>query len=243
MKSIRFNSVLNPNAIGYEYTADSMTFFDAAYRTAGCLGGAFGYFDTYGDGNCQHTPLMAARLTHFTDFCISLAQHIIANPADGEGVASYHFGFSQMGTDTVKFLASLVYKQEKRQWFNWQDLKLSASDSKEHDKRWTRVPAYADGTIASAFRLAYDIRGNRTTFMFERYALETLFWDTLYSQVSTGHDEWEKITSWRTELAGDHCQAFKALRLTVEGMEGLSYAKRLSESARYNSTPAAEKVA
>lgn len=242
MKAIRFNSILNPATIGYEYTADSMTFFDTAYRHAGCLGGAFGYYETYGDNGVQHTPLMAAQVRHFTDYCLSLATHILDHAGDCQGVAAYHFGIDRMGEATIKFLATLVYRSDKRQWFNWTDLKVSSAAAKEHDKRWKRVPEYADGSIASAFQLAFDIRSGGVQFLLERYAMENAFWDTLYSAVAIG-DGWEKITSWRTEIVGDHQQAFKALRLAVGAVESLDYAKRLTISAKYNSTPKEAAVA
>ena len=117
-----------------------MTFWDACRRSVGCLGGAFGYFETLGDGTTQHTPLMPARAEHFTDYCASLVSHCLKNP--DARLSTHLFGLDSAHPDIIRFLASIQSK-DKRQWFTLDGCKVSTSTSHQYDKRWHPVPADA----------------------------------------------------------------------------------------------------
>jgi hypothetical protein len=50
----------------------------------------------------------------------------------------------------------VLYKEGKYQWFSKEDFKVSTAPSKRHDKRWEEVPQWADGSVASIYRLISD---------------------------------------------------------------------------------------
>ena len=241
--NIRFPSLISPNKTGYEFTGDSMTFWDAAYRNGGVLHGAFGQYDTYGDGSTQHSSLYPCGVGQFTDFCISLTDTVLKNPDQfaGLGAIAYTFGLDRISPDKIKFLAGIFVKEDKPQWFNFGDAKVTTSRSKEHDKRWHKVPADANATIASAYDLYFLTVEHRTNYLWELYVLQTFFWETLYGQVPEG-DRWEKITEWQKQIPGNHRQAFMALRAVIQASQKIDYAGRAIQSALYNSKPKEEKV-
>lgn len=53
----------------------------------------------------------------------------------------------------VAFCAGLRYDEDKKRYYSLNQRKVSASESKKHDKRWKEVPAYADGSPASVYGL------------------------------------------------------------------------------------------
>lgn len=231
---IKFKSVLNPEKWGYEWTGDSMTFWDTSYRHGGVLHCSAGYYETYGDGTTQHTPLQACRQEQFTDFCVSFVRHLLDNPAQQDGVKGYLFHLSEVPVETIRFLATVRYKEDKRQWYTINERKVSGAEAKAHDKRWFEVPKDADGTIASAFDL-YCLASNRAPReLLPMYAMHDHFWDTLYNVVSSG-DRWDKITEYRERLSGDHRAAFTALKSILAGLDSMDTARRMISCAEHNS--------
>jgi hypothetical protein len=237
MNSIRFKSVLNPDKWGFEYTNDNMSMWEQVYRTAGAMGNCFGYFETYGDNTTQHTPTMPCRLEHFTDFCLSLVKHMLANPQDE--LTTYTFGLEPTNAETIRFLAGIRFREDKRQWFTLDGNKISTSDTKRYDKRWFGVPTDANGTIGSALTLFHLAMGDRNRHWFELYAEQDLFHSTLYGTHGHG-EEWDKRTSYRKDIPGDHHSAFQAVDFLVRGSALVQFAGRAAECAEGNSRRQAE---
>ena len=237
---LRFKSILNPERVGYEFTGDSMTFWESAYRNGGTLSGAFGCYETYGDGEVQHSQLRSCGVSEFTDFCVSLTQHLSEHLNElVTDWSSHAFGFCQAPKETALFLSTVVFKESKPQWFNISERKLTTNRNKQFDKRWQAVPSWADGTIASAYSL-WGLERNSTNYLFELYSRQYFFADVLYGVVPEGYEQWERITKWHQDIPGDHRQAFIALKGMVHGLEQISYAVRASKSAVYNSRPKTE---
>lgn len=239
MIPIRFPSVLNPTKVGYEWTNDSMTFWDTAYHSVGVLHCSAGFYETFGDGNCQHTPLTACRANQMTDFCLSLARYLLANPA--EEFQTYALQLKPCSRETVLFLAGINYKEAKRQWFNLTDNKLSTSDSKRHDKRWHEVPSWADGTVASAIQL-FSLAKNGRYEVLNLFAMHEFFLSAVNGLIWKG-TEWDKLTAYQTKIPGDFTAAFRALSYVVEARENLNTAKRMAECCEHNSRIIAERAA
>lgn len=230
MNPIRFKSILNHGSIGYEFTNDSMTFWDQSYRYGNVIHCSMGYFETYGDGATQHTPLMPCTKEHFTDYCVSLVRHMLSNPT--EELQTYLFGLEKCNAETIKFLAGIKFRDDKRQWFSIGDKKVSSSDSKKYDTRWTEVKRDADGTICSAINLFLDQSKGEPRELFNRYAVIQLFWDTLYSLVP--HGDFEKLTEFKKTIPGDHHSAFRAVDALVRGFALLDQSRRACECAEHN---------
>lgn len=189
-----------------------------------------GYFETYGDAGVQHTPVMPCTKEHMTDFCVSLCRHMLANPQIE--IATYLFGLEKCRPETIKFLAGIVYKENKRQWFNIADMKVSTSETKQYDTRWTEVKRDADGTIASAINLFWDQSKGAPRELFQRYADIELFWDTLYNHAP--HGDFEKQTEFKKTIPHDHRSAFRAVESLIKGLASLEYAKRAADCAQHN---------
>lgn len=222
--------MLEPEKYGYVFTNDSMSFFEACYRDAGTLGGAMGVFETLGDGFTQHTPLRTARIEHFTDYCVSLTKHLLENPKDD--LSGYLFQ-DAASPATVQFLATVLYDEKRSRWFEPSAHKISTADAKEYDKRWHKVPTWANGSMESAFNLFRITQGNAPSF-FETYAIHALFWDQLHANTPRG--DWDKVTGYQEQMTGDHQSAFRGLKLVVEAREKLDYAGRVLSCAIHNST-------
>ena len=221
-------SVLNPDKTRYEKV-------DGWYDT-GLLVWAYGQFDTYGDGDTKHSHTHKLGREQFTDFCLSVARHITENPL--ELVHSYEFGMDKISRESYQFLLSVKYDESKRKWFSFSLSKVSTSDTKRYDKRWTEVPTWADGAPKSAWQLYRFVRESSGSLL-ERYSILERFRE-LAGGCFYGQDECE---TWIAELKGDHQQAYRALEAAVRGASALEYAKRAIASAIYNSTPKAEPVA
>lgn len=210
-----------------------MTFWDACYHGPNCfLHGAAGYYATFGDGETAHTPTSAVPVSLFTDYCISLATHLLANPE--ESFSCYHVR-CEVPETVIRFLATVRHLNDKRQWFSMSGLKVSSSESKQHDKRWTEVPTWADGSVAGALHLYYLTADRAPREWLPKYAAETLFWDTLYSVAPEGND-WFKIQEAREKIPGDHRAAYVALKQACDGITAFGNARRSLSCAVHNST-------
>jgi hypothetical protein len=241
--SIRFKSVLNGDKWGYEYTNDSMTFWDTSYRHGGCLHGACGYYETLGDGTTQHSVLMPCRAEHFTDYLLSIVRHLLANPS--EEISAYQLEVVGMSKENAEFLAGVVYKEDRRQWLNKVTKKVTSNKSKEHDKRWIQVPTWADGTMASVaglYTLEANGSGTRMRELLPMYSLHASIESHLYASAARGAD-WDKMTAYREEIVGDHSAAHKALEQWIIGREALRHARNLCECCESNSKSSVAEVA
>jgi len=231
---IRFKSVLNPDKWGFEFTGDSMTFWDSSYHHGGVVHCSLGYYETLGDGTTQHTPLRPCRNEQFTDVLLSFVRHVIENPK--EEIEGIGFLFDEVPEKTIRFLSGISFSDEKYKWFNVQECKISTHTSKDHDKRWFKVPSWADGTIASAVGLYGMVKNDWQREILNRYRIHQLFSETLYGVVNQGHEEWEKITSYQTELPGDHNGAIRAFLELLKSRQSLQWAIRSADCAQHNST-------
>jgi hypothetical protein len=240
MNQIRFKSVLNPDKYGYVWTNDSMSYWEQAYRARMPLAGDAGWFETLGDGFTQHTPDTVVCAPLFTDYCVSLAQYLLDNPAEeirlseledkGEGAAM-----------RARFLATIQYRDDKRQYFHLTENKVTTSQSKAYDKRWLLVPTYANATKASAMSLLFEERKS-SLHLLELYAWHSFYWDTLYACADNG-DWHERTVKYQEEISSDHAAAFKALQGCIQAREKLWLARRNLSCAIHNSTLAIQEVA
>lgn len=229
--SIRFPSLLNQNTHGYEYTGDTMTFWDQMYRNGNVVHGALGYYLTYGDSNTQHTPLSPVTPELFTDALLSLTDYLIKHPeAD---IPSYQLEVRSASEQTIRFLGSLKYNEQKDQYFQINPPKVSTSASKQYDKRWFKVPTWAIGEISSAVGLYMMALDNPMQTVLEKYAMHDSFHDTLRGTANYG--DWDKVVSYQGSIPLDHHSAFCAFRLVTKSRDTLNYAQRCLECAVSNS--------
>jgi hypothetical protein len=237
-KRFQFPSLLHPDEHAFEICEDSTHFWDTAYRHGPILSLGAGVYDTYGDGMVQHSPLYSAGQGHFTDFCLSLTQHLLDHP-EAE-ISSTHLFRHDLSDTVLNFLAGIRHNSEKRTWFSITDLKVSASTSKQYDKRWMMVPDYVDGSVAGAYYLWHMGNDRPVMSWLELYAMQDRFWLALCHHRASGADWESKITKWHEELKGDHMQALRGLRTVIAAREKLENARRIFDSAMYNTRQALE---
>ncbi len=124
-----------------------------------------GEFKTYGDGLTQHSTEYCAMKENMADYLASLAEWLYDHPDDVEDVAS-RFGHTFFSTN-MRFYAGIKYHDDKRQWYNVAEQKVTTSASKQHDKRWLEVPEWANGSATAVFRLVcQDYWSNLTKYAF-----------------------------------------------------------------------------
>lgn len=125
-------------------------------------------FDTLGDGETQHTPEHCPSNTfeNAEDFVMSLIPAITGIPTGEDCSIEYNASRAiAPGTmpsdELIKFIGGLKYDDHKAIYVNFSDMKKSSAESKQHDKRWTKLCSSYDGS-EQAYKLGlYDaeIRG------------------------------------------------------------------------------------
>jgi len=225
---IYFPSLLNP---GLAYTRNYD--IDTYGHRSGVLAHRYGSYRTFGDGLTPHSGTSYVGIALFTDFCLSLASFILAQPLASPAlvaIRSDDLGLEPVRRETYDFLCSLRFK-DKPQWYSLPLRKVSNSQEKAYDNRWRKVPSDADATPASGLRLYFADLEYAT--LLRRYAVNR-FW----RELSNGFflDE-EVFDTWREQIAGDHVQAWDALRLAVDFASTREHAHRLLDFAIQNSTP------
>jgi hypothetical protein len=149
--------------VGYVLHTDSMALWDAAYRTAKCLGPRHGWFQTYGDGITQHESERPVTLIDAQDYFASLG-HFMAGRMeqpfeDGKEERELFWCWPTPPTrERIEFALSVVHKPAgKSRYFTMHggDFKVSARDRLAHDKRWHLVKELHDGSVSSALSVLY----------------------------------------------------------------------------------------
>lgn len=110
-------------------------------------------FDTYGDGDVQHAPEHRMfDVENWADALMSLAPTIIQTPDEylGKLVRAQP---SAVSDKLILWAATVRYDENKFRYYSLADMKVSTTESKRHDRRWSPVPNWADGSALSATRL------------------------------------------------------------------------------------------
>lgn len=224
----------------YALHTNSMDLWDAAYRARSPLWLRAGMFQTFGDGLTQHGYETVVPGLHFEDFCGSLAKYLQEtefSAEDREGFASYMFRFDMPSARRIEFALGVKHNPKKTAWYSLQEMKVSSADSKRHDKRWTEVPAWADGSIASVYRLLHNREG--MTELLPSFAV----YSYIRSYVSDRTEQYGESATEFFKIEGtDVHQAFDALRLTLESFGTLGQARRALACHVSNVTQPAEET-
>jgi hypothetical protein len=160
VNEFRFLSVSSPEELGYIVSRDSMKWYTRNARLGGAAPWAAAY-STGGDGLTQHAGEDVIGKPFFADFLASLALHLASRGIEArheelEAMARNWPKFRPRDLDRARFFATLRYKPEKYQWFSADECRVSSADSRRHDRRWTEVPSYADGSLKATWMLYYQ---------------------------------------------------------------------------------------
>ena len=117
------------------------------------LNSRFRFFETLGDGSTAHTPDMPLTVDLLPDFMYSLAK---AMASDEDLTAAVRFEVTSYDTtaERIAFAAGVRYKEDNRtRYYSAQEMKVSASDGKRHDKRYHEISSWCDGTFDATYRI------------------------------------------------------------------------------------------
>lgn len=225
MARFTFKSLADPNNRRYMVSTDRLS--DNWRDGNQFISDRVGWFETYGDGECQHCPtsqVLAAEM--FTDFCASAATYLleggdeaVARILHGE-IRSYNIHHGE-----VRKAMGIKYKEGKKQYVNRSDWKVSSSDSKRHDRRWEEVVSWMDGGYLSLVGLLRIGSGNFLRVYNELDTLRTVCYELTGS---FEHHPWQVLEwlHWDYRLGGRADEAFHALRAFCTAVEAKEQAKR-----------------
>ena len=109
----------------------------------------FRLYETYGDGQCQHSPARPITREFMADYLASIATAML-DDAELIDAAGYIIDCGP-NQARIAFAASVLYKPSdssysKTRYFSIEEQKISSSSSKQHDRRYEPIAAWCDGT-------------------------------------------------------------------------------------------------
>lgn len=214
-----FASLKQPDKIAYS-VLDS---WDSVWNARGTapLSLYLVQFDTYGDGLCQHGPERCVQWASLADACASLATAILAEPTAPEwGKVSSSI---RTATDaTIRFCFTVGYREDKPQWVNWNEGKVSTSPSRRHDKRWDEVPSWANKDAKTAYGLI-AMRDDGMDW-FDRAFLALRCRQLFYEHTNYWQDRYEILPAFRQLPGCAESDANSEALPTFQAVEALQHA-------------------
>lgn len=141
MEKITFKSVSQSN-VRYIVTKDQYDLLNGDfYRSPGAyVGNNCFQYDTYGDGDVQHSPEWLVSATQLEDFVVSLAIFISENHSIDLLPVLDSMEPYGISTDEIQFLYTLKAGGRKKTitYINLKEMKRTHRD-KQYDKRWERL--------------------------------------------------------------------------------------------------------
>jgi len=211
----RFASLAQPEKRAYVY--------DSMHASSAPVSSRFRWYETYGDGMTAHSPSMPVTLEMLADYLYSLAAAMTESKELLEA-AGYEVTSGIASNRDIRFGLSVVYKDGKRRWVSREERKVTASESKRHDRRYEEVAARHDGTPHGAYNVLwrdfYDgIRALGLAYSIFRYRREVE--DNYF-----GNGAAVKLLGW-ANVDGERLErAFECALAVIEAHDRLSSAAR-----------------
>ena len=148
----KFASIGQPNLFGYAYES-------GAWDSNAQINAHFRMFQTYGDGLTQHSGDWGVTTEFFSDYLFSLADLMLR---DEEVADTLRYTLNCGPTaEQIEFCASVKftpandtdYWEKKRRYYSVEEKKISSSDSKRYDKRYSEVDKNCDGSADAIYRM------------------------------------------------------------------------------------------
>ena len=138
---------LTRNGIGYTFEDGTTSTPSYFYQNPqGYVSNVLYEFQTYNDGNVQHSQEVCVQATYYMDAMSSLADHLLNNLELSERFSRSLFLYRITNKAEVRFLASLRYDENKTVYYSLEDQKKTSAKSKEYDTRYKKIPQDADGS-------------------------------------------------------------------------------------------------
>lgn len=218
MRSINIESVLHPKERAYRLTDD----YNYGNRGNAPLSQHIEQFETYGDGLTQHSGAWCAQWSELTDVCLSLTKAIVADPLN-EAWGVLHYTLRGTSQETLRFVLSIKYREDKEQWYSLEDRKVSTSETKQHDRRWEKVETWMDGKPGNALSILLKAWDYPDSMQKLCIALDL-------RKAASYCPSWEELFTPTKDLDSSWHQAFAAYRAACEAVEKLEYAKSAMEA-------------
>jgi len=230
-------SILNGEKIAFKVHSRFEDLWDAFRQANRPLDCHIGVFDTYGDGTTQHSGEWPANNEHFTDFCLSFARWLInASPEEVKGTeirSRDSIGIKKVPADLIDFLAKIQYRDDKRQYFNRADRKLTTSEKARHDKRFIEVPSWATGSFRNVVSL-YLMENNPDTSHMRWYSTVYSIAHHMNTLYNLNLADEERGFNCAAIFPGDHQDAFRALCFSFDAVEARDNSTRAIDSTLCN---------
>jgi hypothetical protein len=150
----RIPSLLNADKLAYVVHTTYSDLWDMTRRSE-CLAEWAGKYETLGDGMVQHAPEYPCKPADMGDFLASVVAYGLdpANRDAGDMLLAIarQWNPGQLGRDDIAFAATVKHNPEKKTYYNIDARKVSAAESRKHDRRWVEVCEWMNGGIASVF--------------------------------------------------------------------------------------------
>jgi len=149
-KDFTFKSVSRDD-VAYEWISNYNSHENGFFRAPGTyIFPEANEFKTFGDGMTQHSPAWAVHADNIADFMASLAIFINDNMEYVESIAE-RWPSDGINLDRIRFYQKLKHDPESIVYYHDLEMKTSKNDKKRHDKRWSHLPEWADGSLTAVF--------------------------------------------------------------------------------------------
>lgn len=143
-----------------------------------------GFFMVYNDYPVQHSMESHVQRASLVDYIESMAIALKEGPSEAREFVARTWRNHYDKRD-FEFVASIKYREDKRQWYSTRERKVSSSDSKRHDKRWQEVPQFANQSFGACMRLLYE--GHETAIETACRAYNLVQWFSDHDRYASGN--------------------------------------------------------
>jgi len=218
----KFASIAHSTEHGYSFDSDAWE-----YNASPFLSCKFRMYQTFGDGDCQHSNDFPVTEDFAIDYLNSLAAAMLEDEALAEQVGYMH---RETRSDLLQFAASLIYNPEKdsgfgrARYFSVLLGKISRNQDKQHDDRFKELTDLHTGSAESIYKIL--IPGYSDGY--ERWQLADIVRNWVAEHLKNGFMELPAVfLSW----FGQDSSKARAFRDAHEACEGIAKSYRDRKNA------------
>lgn len=234
-----FQSISNKD-IGYRFDTE---FWGVRRNMGDYVDENLRVYETYGDAGVQHAPERLVQRAEWCDCLGSLAKHLLENPEQIEKFCNSWP--STLDPKAIEFAAGVQFREDKDQWYSVNEQKVSKDPKKQHDRRWEKVPGWANGTVEAVNGLlatGYHDGALRIYYRFYQIK-EWMYEHGVYAGGKTVTDHLEIPNSRQFGLADAALTVFEALLNLVQGFKATDRARWLSDRYASQATVDSKEIA
>lgn len=198
-------------------------------RRSECLAEWAGKFETLGDGMVQHAPEYPCKPADLTDFCASTVRHCldpeVSDGADILAAIASQWTTSPFSRDDIAFAMKVKHNPDKKTYYNLGERKVSAAESRRHDRRWVETCEWMKGDVAGVFGILNEDKRSLPTL--DALARYKVILDTMREMEGCYYGAPIEFMRDRGAGLGDFpAMAFESLALLVQSAQLRTNAER-----------------